>query len=255
MPTLQPGLIGIVGNHLKDDYFATCRTLADFGYKGIESAHPPGDPAEGRRKLADLGLTLLTVSASREALRDDLDGVVEKAEAHGVNRVSCWWGPAESKDQVLADAELYDTAGKRLADGGVRLAYHHHDHEFKSQFDGKSAFDLLVEHTDPAAVGFVVDLAWVAVGGRDPSEVIRSLGRRVTSLHVKDVIEPKRDEKSGKPPWTTVGTGVVPIVDPCRVAAENGVEWAVVEQDQPRVLTGFDSARASLLNLRELGVV
>jgi sugar phosphate isomerase/epimerase len=258
MTTLQPAIIGIVGKQLKEDFWGTVAKLAEFGYRGFEGI-PPHDNLDelrdGAKKLRDLGIPTITTSASREKLRDELDAVVDQAKAAGVDRVSCWWGPAESAEQLATDAALYDAAGKRLADEGVRLAYHHHDHEFNTVIDGRPALDHLVDQTDPAHLGFVIDLAWVAVGGEDPAAVIRRLGKRVTSLHVKDVIKAERQGEDRQVPWTCVGTGVVPIVEGCEAAQEVGVTWAAVEQDKPRHLQGLELAQASLLNLRELGVV
>ncbi len=254
---MRPGIIGIVREETEADYWGTMKALADLGYEGVEAAISglvDGDVAANRRRLDDLGLKLLTTSAGLDRLRDKLDDVVREATQLGVNRVSCWWSACDSKETILRDCEVLDAAGERLASEGVRLCYHHHDHEFRRSFDGVRAMDLMMAHTDPKHVGMIVDLAWVAIGGADPAETVRLLGERVVSLHVKDASPAARDAE-GNVAWTTVGTGDVDIVGGVRAALDLGVEWAVVEQDKPRHLRGLDLARASLLNLRELGVV
>ncbi|MEX0775214.1 MAG: sugar phosphate isomerase/epimerase [Phycisphaeraceae bacterium] len=255
-PLLHLGLIGIVHENAKRDYWATMQRVAELGYEGIEGneALLKGDVDANLRRMQELGLTPLTVSASREALRDQLDQVVEKALALRVKRVSCWWGPTDSRQQLLRDAELYNQAGAVLAGQGVTLAYHHHDHEFLTAFDGVRAFDLLAAHTDPKAVSFIVDIAWAIVGGQDPAALIRRLGPRVVSLHVKDVSSTARNAE-GKIDFTAVGTGVVPICAALLAAGEVGVTWAVVEQDRLCRLDAWETVALSALYLKELGLV
>jgi sugar phosphate isomerase/epimerase len=249
----KPGLIGIVGDDMKKDFWAAAQRIAEIGYRGIESGEGhllSGDPAENIRRLHGLGLRVLTVTAMRERLRDDLPKVIADAKALQCDRVSCWWAPCDSRESVLQDAELYNRTGKILAAEGIKLCYHHHDHEFRNAFNGVTAFDILADHTDPAACWLYVDIAWAAFGGVDPVSLIRRLGARVPALHVKDLHG--LDER-GK--FTTVGTGVVDVVGSVRAAIECGIEWAVVEQDKLRNLTAWDTATVSYLNLKEAGLI
>ncbi len=93
-----------------------------------------------------------------------------------------------------------------------------------------------------------MDIAWVTFGGEDPVRVLRRLAGRVPIIHVKDLWA--LDER-GK--FTAVGTGVVDVAGSMRAAAETGVEWAVVEQDQCRNLSAMDTVAVSYLNLKEHG--
>ncbi|MGF1634883.1 MAG: sugar phosphate isomerase/epimerase family protein [Phycisphaerae bacterium] len=256
MKPLRPGFIGIISDDAKHDFWSAMKRAADMGYRGVESlgAALTGDVQANARRLRELGLEPLTIGTLREGLREETDTLLRQAEAAGVRRVSCWWAPAESREQLLADAELYNSVGRRFAEAGIRLAYHHHDHELLECFDGVRALDLLAANTDPAHVGFVVDIAWAVVGREDPAALVRRLGRRVTSLHVKDVALADRGP-DGNVAFTAVGTGVVPLAGAMAAAAEVGVEWAVVEQDKLRNLTAWDTLQVSLLNLVEMGLV
>ena len=254
---MRPGIIGIVNDEANADYWGTMAALAGMGYAGVEGradALLEGDVAANVKRLNDLGLRLLTTGAGLDRLRDDLDEVVRQAAQLRVDRVACWWSACDSRDGLLRDCDTLDAAGERLAGEGVRLCYHHHDHEFRRTFGGARAIDLMMANTAAANLGVIVDLAWVAIGGADPAETVRQLGDRVASLHVKDA-RPARRDADGNVAWTAVGTGDVDLVGGCRAAMELGVEWAVVEQDKPRRVTGLDLARASLLNLRELDVI
>jgi sugar phosphate isomerase/epimerase len=197
-----------------------------------------------------LGLKVLTVSASREQLRDNLAGIMGQAKALQSPRVSVWWGPCETRDSLLRDAELYNSAGAALAAEGIKLCYHNHDHEFHTAVSGVCALDVLAEHTDPKAVWFEIDIAWVTFGGEDPVKVLRRMAGRVPAIHVKDLWG--LDERGR---FTAVGTGVVKIREAVQAAIETGVEWIVVEQDKLRNLTAFETITVSYLNLKEAGLV
>jgi sugar phosphate isomerase/epimerase len=246
------GLIGLLREEYQRDLWGSLERLAQIGYGGLEGGEMllAGDVAANRRRLADLGLAVWTVSASRESLRDDLDGVLAKAEALGSRRVSVWWGPAEAREQLARDAELYNAAGARLAAAGVRLCYHNHDHEFRASFDGLYALDWLVAATDPAAVWFEIDVAWVTFGGEDPSRVLRRLAGRVPAIHVKDLWD-----LSERGRFTAVGTGVVDVAGAVGTALDLGIEQVVVEQDTLRDLSAWETVAVSYLNLKERGLV
>jgi sugar phosphate isomerase/epimerase len=248
------GLIGIVGEETKRDFWGTMERLAQMGYKGIEGADHllqlQGDPLENVQRFHGLGLEVLTTSASREQLSEGVGALISRAHSLHTDRVTVWWAPCDTRESVLRDAELFNAAGAQMAQAGVSLCYHHHEHEFLNHFDGVSAMDLLVQNTDPQAVKFVVDIAWAAFGKRDPAQVLRELQGRVASVHLKDLA--RLDERNH---FTALGTGVVDVESGVRAAHETGVEWMVVEQDTLRNLSAMETVLFSSLYLREKGLV
>ncbi|MFD1678111.1 sugar phosphate isomerase/epimerase family protein [Alicyclobacillus fodiniaquatilis] len=252
MANLKLGLIGIVHEEAKQDFWGTMHKVAHIGYQGIEGGEHllEGDVSANLKRFHQLGLQVLTVSASREQLQNDLDRLIKNAVALKTSRVTVWWGPCESKEQLLRDAELYNVAGARLAAEGLKLCYHNHDHEFNSSFNGVCALDILAEYTNPDHVYFEVDIAWVTFGGGDPIHVLKKMAGRVPAIHVKDLRSLHAPAQ-----FTAVGTGIVNIQDAIRTAMETGVEWMVVEQDRLRNLTAFETIQVSYLNLKEAGLL
>ena len=254
MSKAKIGLIGIIGDEARRDFWGTMERVAGIGYQGIEGMTGPllqGDVAANLRRFHDLGLRVLTVSAKREQLQgDELDQVLADAHALQSPRVSVWWGPCESRESLLRDAELYNAAGARLAAAGVKLCYHNHEHEFRTAFNGVYALDVLAEHTDPAALFFELDIAWIAFGGQDPAAVLRRMAGRVPAVHVKDLYG-----LGERGQFTAVGTGVVDVRGGVQAAIDTGVEWVIVEQDRLRNLTAWETITVSYLNLKEAGLV
>lgn len=249
---MKLGLIGIVSEQSKADFWGTMTQLAEMGYQGIEAVDSyllEGDPSANLARFQALGLEHLTVSANQTDLRERLDDVRRKAVLSGSSRVSVWWSDAKDRDILLQEAELYNRAGAQLAADGLRLCYHNHDHEFRNVFDGVNALDLLAANTDPRSVYFTIDVGWVEVGGGDPAAVLANLKGRVPAIHAKDFAD-----LGDRASFTAVGSGAVDFTRALKAAEENGVEWVVVEQDKLRNLCAMDTVRAAVLNLRERGL-
>lgn len=252
MAKLKLGLIGIIGEDAKADFWGTMHRVAEIGYQGIEGGAELllGDTAENVQRFHDLGLSVLTVSASRELLRDGLPQLIADAHALHSSRATVWWAPCPTYDEVLRDADLYNRAGAALKAEGITLCYHNHEQEFRNVFDGVSALDLLAAHTDPNALAFEIDIAWATFGGADPAAILRRFAGRVPAVHVKDLYGL---ETRGE--FTAVGTGIVPIRTALEAAIDTNIEWAIVEQDTLRNLTAMETITASYLNLKEMGLV
>lgn len=73
---------------------------------------------------------------------------------------------------------------------GLQLAFHNH-HWDHGPLDGKTPLQLIAARFTPEEVGFEIDLGWAAIARVDPLRLIQSLGRRVLSMHFKDV-DPRR---------------------------------------------------------------
>ncbi len=137
---------------------------------------------------------------------------------------------------TLATAETLNRLGERsLRYGTGKIFGHNHAGEFTTKYvdvqgDGtlKSAWQILVENTDPRYVDFQLDVGWATIGGADPVQLIEQFGDRIALLHVKDVVD------IGLPTQrqTTVGQG---DVDWAAVfaAAHGDVQQYVIEQDPP----------------------
>jgi sugar phosphate isomerase/epimerase len=253
MDAMNIGLIGILGEEYKSDLWGTLEKVADLGYRGIEGCEflLDGDVTGNLKRFRDLGLQPLTVSSSLQDLREDLDSIRRKAAELESPKASMWWAPCKTREELDDVSETLNQAGRVLNQDGVKLCYHNHDQEFRNSFNGAAAMDILADQTDPEAVFFELDIAWIAIGGADPCTILQRFAGRVPCIHIKDVIEaPTREPK-----WTAVGTGAVPIEEAIRKALALGIEWGVVEQDKLRNLTGLETATVSILNLKERGLV
>jgi sugar phosphate isomerase/epimerase len=139
-----------------------------------------------------------------------------------------------SYENTLATAETLNRLGERSVKNGTGPIFgHNHRAEFTTQYmdDGqlKSAWQILVENTDPRYVDFQLDVGWAFIAGEDPAALLEQYGDRISSLHVKDAIVTVPDEE-----WeqTTIGQGEVDWQAVFR-AAQGNVRLYTIEQDPP----------------------
>ena len=107
-------------------------------------------------------------------------------------------------DRIKQLAERFNLAAERARPRGMRVGYHNHFWEFATQIDGRSGLEAFYELVEPDVFA-EVDVYWAQLGGRDPLDLVRTLGDRVLLLHVKD-----GDGAMGAPSCA-LGAGVVDI--------------------------------------------
>ena len=150
-----------------------------------------------------------------------------------------------SADDYKRIAEQFNKLGGECKHNGVIFCYHNLAFEFK-QFNGKTGFEILFEHTDPVLVKMQLDCFWIMYGGYNPIEVIEKYGERVVSMHIKDM---KRVD--GKKRSIEFGLGELDISRLMQVGDKYGVKWFIAEQEQ---FDGdpLDSAKFNIDRLTEI---
>jgi inosose dehydratase len=167
-------------------------------------------------------------------------------------------------------ARCLDTVAERLDQTlGMKVVVHHHAGTF---VETQGEIDRLLEMTDPARVGLLLDTGHLVYGGGDALGCLRKHGRRVRYVHLKDVLAERLAEVRGsaidlKTAWSRgvfcqLGAGAIDFVG---LVSELGrIEysgWLIVEQDVIPAADGslspdpFVSARESRRYVKErLGV-
>lgn len=123
-------------------------------------------------------------------------------------------------------------AGEALKKEGVQLLYHNHNCELQRVNGDTRAYDIIVDETDPALVGFEFDSYWFADGGADPLAWMKRLGSRMRLWHIND-----RGARLAGPAMTPIlnsdslelGTGNLPLEKWAEQARANGVEAVILE--------------------------
>ena len=90
-----------------------------------------------------------------------------------------------------------------------------------------SAWEILMQETDPRYVAAEIDVFWAAQADADVPALLDEYGDRVEMLHIKDGMPPYEGNTQ-----TAVGAGDIDW-DPILAAAEDHVRWYHVELDPP----------------------
>lgn len=87
----------------------------------------------------------------------------------------------KTDQELKAQVDAVNRLGKELRKKGMQLILHHHDPEMME--NAREWRHLLTNTSWPLCI----DLMWVARGGQDPMAILREAGRRVASLHVRNM--------------------------------------------------------------------
>ena len=221
------------------DLAGTLRAVAAAGYRAVELAGlPETPPGELARLLDASGLRVVAAHESVDRLRNDAGAVAGRLAEVECELVIVPWLPEEDRrtaDDVRRFAAELGAFARRFEEHGIRLGYHNHAFEF-APLDATSVWDVLLAELPPE-VEIELDLYWAAVAGRDPVAEIRATAGRVRLLHMKDLAP------GLEPHDAPAGEGTLPFRDIVQAARAAGVEWYIVEQDEPREVLG-DITRA-----------
>ena len=200
------------------DLEGTLRTIAELGYEGVE-LYRGHEPRALRALLDELGLA---VAGRHVGLDADVDALAADAEILGCSRVAlAWIDPISSvAERDAAVARIVDL-GLRARAAGLELGFHNHWSEVPRLEDGASLLEWL-----PAWIWLEVDLGWAWYAGASPLELLTWARGRTPLVHVKDLRARETRE------FCPVGDGAVGYDRLVPQAAELGVEWLIVDQDE-----------------------
>lgn len=255
----------------------TCLAEARLaGFEGIELGSKfPRDPAALAPLLARHGLALASGWYGSRLLERDVEAEWQAAQPHVrlLRALGCTAmvhaevaraihgnrTQALSQRPVLGEsdwtilASRLDAFAQRLADAGLRLAYHHH---MGTVIQTEAEILRLMQATGPA-VGLLLDTGHLTFADGDPARLARRLGARIAHVHCKDVRATVLREVLARDAsfldavlegvFTVPGDGAVdyaPVLSALAAAGYAG--WLVVEAEQ-------DPSRAHPLTYARMG--
>ena len=223
------------------DVPGTLANVKQMGFREVEVAGTYGMSTGDFRKLLDQnGLKAIGTGASFEDLDRNVPKVLAEAKALGTKYVVCFWIPhagdaftVQNADQAI---DVFNTAGKLLAENGISLCYHTHGYEFQTYKDG-TFFDYLAENFDPKSVNFEMDVFWVKSPGYDPVALLQKYPKRFLLMHLKDRKPGTPDSNTGHADVesnVTLGQGDVGIAAIMKQAKKSGVKHYFIEDESSR---------------------
>lgn len=228
------------------------KIVHDAGVGAVETVGTQGVSAPELKQLLDrYAIKAISSHVPLTELRKDLPGVV--AFNRSIGNTTLVVPYLDAKDRPT-DAAGWTALGqelgrisKQVRAEGMHLAYHNHDFELVD-FNGRTGLELLFAAAGPD-LQTELDLAWVARAGYDPAVMLGKFRGRLFAVHAKDNAPKGQAEDEGG--FAAVGQGVLDWNAILPAAAAAGVQWYIVEHDQPRdpakvIKTGADYLRDHL---------
>lgn len=258
-----------VRNDVEKDFKGTLKKVKELGYDGVEFAGLYGHTAKEVKDMCDeIGLIPISAHVPFIDMVQDLSLLEIYAEI-GCKFVVIPYLTEEYRPVNEKFAEVIEGAkilGKKANELGMKLAYHNHDFEF-TKIGGEYALDILYKEVPTEFLQPQIDTCWVNIGGVNPTEYILRYSGRMGILHLKDFVGTKREnmyaligidedkEKvtNGTFEFRPIGKGVQNFTEILKAAEKAGIEWVVVEQDEPSMsLTSMECAKMSIEYLKTI---
>lgn len=261
-----------VRTDMEKDVPATLKTIKEMGYDGVELAGLYGmTPQQMKACLSDAGLVAVSAHVPLADLIADTDKVIADYKAVGVQYIVVPYLEEERRPGTEGFSKCVEDVkrlAEKCAENGLPLQYHNHDFEF-NKVDGVFGLDIFL--SSAPQLGLELDTCWAAVAGVKPGKYLRSYKGRTPVLHLKDYY--KKDGDAGKLykligiddnvaeeepaessfEFRPLGKGMQDIDALLCAARHSGVEWVVIEQDEPSMgLSRLECAKISIDYLKTL---
>jgi len=252
--------MGSMREMYKEGMPAVFAKLKSLGVTELEGGAGRGNREEFKKLLKEYGMTLVVTGVSFDKLEnaDSLKKVIANAKDLDVHYVVCYWIPHDGDNFTFADmkkgVEVFNAAGKVLADNGIGLWYHAHGYEFRPYEGGKGTmFDYFMENTNPAYVNLQMDVFWMKNPGQDPVALLKKYPTRWKSLHLKDRRIGSVNNLNGRQDKETnvvLGTGDVGIEAVMKTAVGLGIKHFFIEDESTRALAQVPQHIAFLKSIK-----
>ncbi len=188
----------------------TLAAIRDAGYQGIElngfMIRPTSFLVRAMTKMAGMpvgkggssdwkvlvkqaGLSVVSIHEDLGSIQREPDRVIGEAKAFGTDKIvitGMYRFDYSDREAVRGLAKDLNRAGEVLKKSGIHLLYHNHNCEFRKIARGKTAYELIVEETDPESVYFELDSYWPTEAGVSALSLMEMLGKRMRLYHIND---------------------------------------------------------------------
>lgn len=139
--------------------------------------------------LREADLSVVGVHEDLGSVKRDPDAVIREAGDLGTDKIIITGMYRFDYSDITAVKNLardLNDSGKRLRKEGIQLLYHNHNCEIRKVEKNRTAYDMLIEETDPEYVNFEMDSYWPTEAGVSAIALMKQLGERMKLYHIND---------------------------------------------------------------------
>lgn len=245
-------------NEFKKDVPGTFAKIKQWGFTKVEDGN---DGTQGysledyQALLAKNNLEIVSASAPFEELQNTPETVIERAKSYGSEYVVCFWIPHKDTLFTIDDTKLaldvFNKAGKKLADEGINLVYHPHGYEFRP-YGEATLMDYMIQNSQ--YFDFEMDVYWFAHPGEDPVEWLRRYPNEFKLMHLKDCAKGTEGNQNGQSDVETnvvLGTGQIDIAAVVKEARKMGFKYLFIEDESSKAMNQIPKSLDYLKNLHD----
>jgi len=274
MKMKKKGVVGLQLYSIRDDMtkdpVGSLKQLAAMGYVYVEHANYVdqkfyGYPAtEFRKILNDLGLKMISGHTgfgkshwdeTKNDFTDSWRKLVDDAAVLGQKYVvspSMDGSMYKTYDDLMKTIGKFNKCGDLCKKSGMKFGYHNHDFEFKTEFNGKKMFDIIMDSIDPKKVVIQLDMGNLYNGGAIALDVVNKYPGRFENLHVKDEI--KSPNGNDRYESCILGEGIVKAKEVTDLATKTGgTQLYIIEQESYQGKSPMECVKRDLEIMREWG--
>lgn len=237
-------IMGTAREYMQDDVEQGLIKLKSMGIKYLEGAGSRTmQKAEYKKLLDKYGFDVVAIGVAFDKLEnaDSVKNIIENLKFYDAEYAVCYWIPHKGDDFTFEDMkkgiEVFNKAGKQLANAGISLLYHAHGYEFRPYPGPGTMYDYMMANLDPRYVNIEMDVFWMRNPGQNPAALLRKYPGRFPITHLKDRMVGSVDNQNGHQNVernVVLGTGDVNIAEVIKAAKEVGVKYHFIEDESSR---------------------
>jgi len=212
------------------EYVEMCSPL---GYKGPFEPLVKHSGKELKKIIADTGMKCNSSHLTWGELNNNLDERLDWANQMELEHFVASGGlHSETLDELKEKCAKMNAIGEKAKKAGMVAAFHNHDIEFKTKFDGKLEYDIILEELDPNLVKMQFQTQVIVLGYKG-SDYFKKFPGRFISTHMQDY------DSMDDPKEIALGQGISDWKDFFAAASIGGLQVVYVEMESnPGTLKG-----------------
>ena len=210
--------------HSGEDMLNILEKVKAIGFDGVEFAGYYGLSAEAlKAKLDEVGLKCVGAHMGLDDLRPEhIEATLDFMQTLGCDIVGIGGADTRTEDALTEVTDVMGRADETAAKRGMKVYFHNHTGEFEPPMFAEKPGTIF--ERIKAACHVQIDTYWSFAAGQDNYKLITENKDRIVSLHIKDGV--------GRTPMA-LGEGENDLAAVVRAAKDAGIEWLVLENDDP----------------------
>lgn len=210
--------------HSGDDMLAILGNVKELGFDGVEFAGFQGLSAETlKHRLDALGLVCIGAHMGLGDMKPEkIEETLDYMQTLGAPWVGIGGANTETETALAEVCDVMAGADAAASKRGMKVYFHNHTGEFSEPLFAEKPGTIF--ERIKAACHVQIDTYWSFAAGQDNYKLITENRDRIVTLHIKDGV--------GHTPMA-LGEGENDLDAVIRAAKDAGIEWLVLENDDP----------------------